>query len=248
MKKILLIAALCCSTAVFAQRVNVSTWTSTDMSKYDGQIKDIAMYRYMFQGWNTFCVPFSMTEGQINEAFGADCKVETLVGVEGNAHEINAYFKDVKHQGIEPNKPYLIYYNGESVNKHLLINAASVNASGVKSIEFSTADGSIVALAGTYNHKDGLQYYGIMAKDNSEAKFVAVQPGLNGFYPTRCFLSVNRGNEAKVNVIHGEPSGIKAIENTQLATDNVQYNLNGVRANKNYKGVVIQHGKKHIVK
>ena len=249
MKKILLLAAICCSTAVFAQRVNVSTWTNTDLSKYDGKVKDITMYRYMFQGWNTFCVPFSMTEEQINEAFGTDCKVETLVGVEGNANEINAYFNDVKRNGIEPNKPYIIYYSGESANKHLLVNRALVNASGVKTVEFETADGSVVALTGTLDHKDGLQYYGIMAKDNSESKFVAVQPGLNGFYPTRCYLSVNRGNEAKVNVLHGEPMGIKTIDNGQLTIDNSKtYNLNGVQVKSGYKGVIIQNGKKRIAK
>ncbi len=43
----------------------------------------------------------------------------------------------------------------------------------------------------------------------------------------------------------GETTGIKTIDNGQLTIDNSKtYNINGVRVNDNYKGIVIKNGKK----
>ena len=86
MKKILLIAVMfaAMTTANAENRLSISTWNSNKLEKFDRQQKDISMFRYVFTGWNTMCVPFDMTEEQINETFGNDCKVEALVGAEGN--------------------------------------------------------------------------------------------------------------------------------------------------------------------
>lgn len=45
-----------------------------------------------------------------------------------------------------------------------------------------------------------------------------------------------------------ETTGIRSIDNRQLTMDVPMYNLAGKRAKENYKGVVIQNGKKYIVK
>lgn len=48
--------------------------------------------------------------------------------------------------------------------------------------------------------------------------------------------------------IEGEATGIESINNSQLTTDNAKHNLQGVRVSDNYKGVVINNGKKYMVK
>ncbi len=54
---------------------------------------------------------------------------------------------------------------------------------------------------------------------------------------------------AKLDVTFGEPTGINTIDNEQSTIDNSKaYNLNGMRVNNSYKGIVIMNGKKYINK
>ena len=249
MKKIFLILAVCCfAVSTNAQkRISISTWNKTDLVKYDNQQKDVSMLRYMFNGWNTLCVPFDMTEQQIDEMFGSDCRVETLVGAEGTKNAVDVYFDDVKSKGIEANKPYLIYYTGESKYINIRLTDATIKAEGSRDLTFNTADGTIVALKGTYDHFDGVGTYGILAADNGSVKFVPVSANHNGLYPTRCSLTVMGGSDAKVTAHHGEPTGINVLKNDIMKL-NAKYNLNGMRVNDGTKGVIIENGKKRISK
>lgn len=251
MKKFLLLAAICCTTIAMAQsqqkRVVIDTWDRVDVADYDGQTKNIHMVRYMFNGWNTFCVPFSMTEQQINDVFGADCKVETLVGAEGNDNDVTIYFNDVKAEGIQANKPYLIYYTGETKYMTFRTENVVLDASGEENVSFSTKEGTNVALNSTYKHLTGTEFYGILAKDNAEVAFSPVSADLSGFYPTRCYLSVNGQNKANIIVKHGTPT---SIEGTIVVDENngKRYNVAGQQVNDSHKGVVIQNGKKYIAR
>ena len=51
------------SAAMMAQTkvLYLSSVEGTNVSQYDGQIRNVTMYRSMYKGWNTLSVPFSMT-------------------------------------------------------------------------------------------------------------------------------------------------------------------------------------------
>lgn len=252
MRKYLFLAFLCISTTVIAQkrelkRINIDTWNKIDVAAYDKQNKDVHMARYMFKGWNTLCIPFAINEAQIDSIFGKDCKVETLVGVEGDANNVTVYFDNAKTKGIEANKPYIVYYSGDS--KYISVNVPNVtiDASGEKSISFSSNDAD-VSFNGTLSYLDGKEYYGIYVKNNTDATFSPVDAELNGFYPTRCFLSVNGTNSAKVTIKHG-PTSIDSIVTSEEKNTNIRkYNISGQQVDASHKGVVIQNGKKYIAR
>ncbi|MDO5446350.1 MAG: hypothetical protein Q4F34_01050 [Prevotellaceae bacterium] len=249
MKKLLLIIAVCCiTTSVNAQkRILINTWNKSNIEQYNNLQKDVMMNRYMFNGWNTFCVPFDMTEQQIDEVFGSDCRVETMVGATGTSTAVNVYFDDVKSKGIEANKPYLIYYTGESKYLNIRLSDVTIKAEGMRELTFNTADGTAVTLKGADDHFDGLGSYGILAADNGSVNFVPVTPNLNGIYPTRCSLNVMGSNSAKVVAHHGEPSGIEALKEDILKI-NAKYNINGMKVKDGAKGIIIENGKKHVSK
>ena len=249
MKKIFTLIAVCCiAMSVNAQkRISISTWSKTDLVKYDNQTKDVSMLRYMFNGWNTFCVPFSMTERQIDEVFGNDCRVETLVGAEGTSAAVDVYFDDVKSKGIEANKPYLIYYTGESKYISIRLTDVKICADGSRDITFNTEDGTPVTFAGTFDHIDGVGTYGILAADNGSVNFAPVNANHNGLYPTRCNLTVMNASNAKVVSHHGTPTGINALKN-DIQRLNAKYNINGVKVNNDAKSIIIEKGKKYINK
>ena len=113
MKKslLLILVALMVNVAgiVNADTVVTNTVNPKDLSAYDGQTVDLTLYRYIYKGWNTICLPVSLTETEINEIFGADCRLETLVGVENNGTATKLNFKDVKRDGLKARTPYILY-------------------------------------------------------------------------------------------------------------------------------------------
>ena len=63
----------------------------------------------------------------------------------------------------------------------------------------------------------------------------------------KAVLAVSNANGAAPRFISfDEATGIEAIENAESTMQDAQYNLNGVRVNGNYKGIVIINGKKVI--
>ena len=244
MKKFLLysIFALTAVCANAQKNVYLSTLAGTDLNKYLGKNLTVIMNRHIFNGWNTICFPFSMTESEVNEVFGSDCILETLTEVTFNNSIVNLYFSDVKSKGIEANKPYILHYSGETTsipirleNKELLNTDNSILINGV-------------SFSGTQKHIDGLGYYGILAKDNQNATFVAVDKSLSGFYATRCYLNITSGSNCKVVTNH--LSGATNI--STITSDNTQnsevYNLSGQKVSNMNKGVNIVNGKKVLVK
>ena len=121
MKKLFLLAVLALGTlSINAQKnVYISTTSGTDVSKYVGQTVNVTIYRQVFNGWNTICLPFSMTSEEIDAAFGAGCKLETLTDVTYDNQNVTLNFSDVKKKGIEAGKPNLLAVN--DVNAFLSI-------------------------------------------------------------------------------------------------------------------------------
>lgn len=243
MKKSLIIAALALTSLSATAQVNayLNTYEGNDLAKYTGKTLTVSTSRYMFNGWNTVCLPFSMTENEVNEVFGSDCKLETLTGVSYDNATVRLDFADVKKSGIEANKPYILYYTGE--NKTVSIRLANK--------EIKDADNSIsingVKFTGTKKHIDGEGFYGILARDNKEASFVSVGTGTNGFYATRCFLDLGKGSN-KV-VITNHVSGATGIASLQANDQSGEvYNLAGQKTTGLNKGVNIVNGKKVLVK
>lgn len=259
MKKFYLLAVMAViSLSVSAQQtLNISTYSGSDLTKYEGLTKNVSLNRYMFQGWNTICLPISLTEAEVNEAFGSDCRLETLVGVENNGAEIILNFQDVKEGGIQANHPYIIYFNNETQNVRVSKENATIKNDNT-TVSFSDNQGITVTFAGTYKKHDSKGLYGILAKDNSESSFVNVDNYPNGFFATRCFITLSNGNSTTLKANHIKAGDITAINSVLASNERVDvYNVSGVKVGQNMsvndinnlnKGVYVIKGKKIAVK
>lgn len=258
MKKTLLIIAMALGiTSVNAQTVTLSTYTGTDVSKYDNEIRTVSASRYVFTGWNTISLPFALTTAQINETFGEDCKLEKLVGVESVGTQIKLNFQDCKAEGILPNTPYILHYTGEAGNKHIFAENATLLSAPARTA-FSDVNGISVNFAGAQLKKDAKGLYGILAKDNSEAAFVNVDHVTSGFYATRCYIELSNGNSTILTTNHISSKDITAINNVLKGNDKADvYNLSGVKVasklnatgvNALPAGVYVVNNKKVLVK
>ena len=259
MKKFYLIAMMALATmSVNAQqKVILSTYAGTSVEKYDGRECNVTVNRYMFTGWNTISLPFAVSESELNEIFGSDCRLEKLVGAEQESNGIRLDFQDCKSDGIEANVPYIIYYTGEAANKK--INKLATLTAGQAALTFDVrGSNETVTMACAQTHIDGIGFYGVLAVDNAEARFTPVDASKSGFYATRCYVKVSSGTDAMLRTNHlaaGELSSINAVAASNERVD--VYTISGVRVATNVRaselskmqsGVYVVNGQKVLVK
>lgn len=203
MKKFYLIAALSfCTAMAQALILNLSTYGGTDLQKYDGKTCDVSVNRYTITGWNTISLPFAVSEEVLNEVFGSDCRLERLVGVENDGTGMKLNFQNCKAGGIEPNIPYILYYSGETGTKKIFVKDALIVA-GESQISYNAqGTGEKVKMACAQKRLDADGLYGVLAKDNAEAKFVNTDAITTGFYATRCYVQLESGNTKTLTTNH----------------------------------------------
>lgn len=254
MKKFYLIAAMACMAlaANAQQKVTLSTYQGTDINKYDGKEVAVSVSRYVVTGWNTLSLPFAMTTDELNEAFGSDCRLERLVGVESNDAGIILNFQDCKASGIQPNTPYILHYTGENGSKR--ISKTTTLIQGASIVNFTdNRTGATVTMGGVPQKTDGAGLYGILARDNAEATFVSADDVTNGFYATRCFVQVSNGNKTPLLTHHIGEGEATSIYTVARAGEKVEvFNVSGVkvadRIDGLQPGVYVVKGRKVMVK
>ena len=178
-------------------------------------------------GYATACIPFNATVD------GATAYYVTIDGETATLNEI---------EGTIPAETGVILKGAEGTVTF------TESAETLANVDGNCLEGTVVE--GGKDFTDGTNEYYIFANDDNYG-------GL-GFYRkvtdkgTHCaqykaVLAVPAGlATAKSFFLFDETVGIEAIHNSQCRMQNTQYNLNGMRVNGNYKGIVIINGKKVI--
>ena len=259
MKKLLLTTAfaLGCICMNAQETLTLSTYNGTDLSKYTGKTLNVTANRYVFNGWNTISLPFSLTEAQVNETFGDDCKLERLVGVENDGQNIKLNFQACKSEGIKANIPYILYYTGTTGIKKIKAENALITDAPATITFTAEGTGETVTMSCAKHHIQASGLYGIWAKDNADAAFANVDGASNGFYATRCYIQLSNGNSTTLTTNHitGDITSISSIVKNGEKVD--VYNISGVKVankinayevNRLQKGIYVVKGKKVLVK
>ena len=216
--------------------------------------------------WQALYVPFSMTYD--------DWKYHFEVATINNFHEYTdedgktvkteLEVRLVKDHTLKPNHPYLIRAKEADKNKPQTINISSKKM--YKSEENSIVCSSVerkYTFTGTYQEMTGLKTKGYIFM--SGGKLCKAENDDIALSPQRWYLKIetldsqfedNSNAYAKamqfdIKVLDDEATGIDEITVTRTPLKNrseAVYNLNGMRVNDNYKGIVIKNGKKYVVK
>lgn len=249
--------AMCMATTATAQTVYLSTIGGTDLTRYDNKTLDVKATRQIFNGWNTICLPFSMTQSQMETLFGSDCQLEELVGIESTGSNIQLNFKACNSEGIKANKPYILHYNGVTEAKLIDVEGALIK-NAQASVSFTDAFGVKVSFCGAKKQIQDEKLYGILARDNSEASFVNLTGLSSSFYATRCYISVSGNTHPTLTINHigaDEATSINAVLRNGEKAD--VYNINGIRISSAATasqvetlpaGVYVVKGKKVVVR
>ncbi len=195
---------------------------------------DVVLTRTINAGnWSTIVLPFNMTAEQVTTTFGEGTKLAGIKDYTSNT------LNTEELTTITANVPCFI-----KVANYF----SSATISGV-TIKTGTPEKVIngnFKFAGVYTAgkiADGNYFL----KDNQMYK----STGKSNIKPFRAyFTGVPSDAKARLAFFDDETTGINAMDNEQLTIDNNApiFNLAGQRVSKNYKGVVIQNGKKYIQK
>lgn len=198
--------------------------------------------------WNTICLPFAMTEAQVKECFGDDAQLAdftnwsseeddagAIVGIELNFETATA---------IEANHPYIIYVS------------APIAEITVEGVTLEPEEEPVVQVGRKASERG--RFYGTytVTQVPEENLFLSGNKfwystgrttikGYRGYFELRDVLDAYyEGSEVKVHVfIDDEETGIQTLSNSPLKGENM-YNLAGQRVGRNYKGIIIENGRK----
>lgn len=192
--------------------------------------------------WNSFCVPFAISEDVIAEKFGAGTQICTFGSMNGNVMNF-AY-----STSIEAGKPYIVKPTQEVVNPSFT--GVNIEATAAKKVG---ADGYF--MQGIYSAKTDLATDGTNLFLGDGNKFykpagatTAKMKGLRAFFivPQGTNLAALRAN------IDGATTAIDELTTVvEQPTDNRIYNLQGQFVGTSFEGlhgVYVQNGKKVLVK
>lgn len=243
------------TTAIAKNRVKniYASSSKLDIELMQNSEQTIQLNRYFYAGYNTLCLPFSLTAEQV--AFAAkDLKVERLAGIRQEGATLNLYFVDCTDEGIQAGVPYLVF---SPTSQYLTVkNTDVLNFDPeLKAIRMTDDKGNIVTFGSSWNSMEKVGRYGIPAKqDVTPLESVLVRTEADKtFLPTRCgFTWVQQAASASdLKIQHAasdsEVTAILGVKQNQ-ATGSDSYDLQGRKISKNAKGLLIQDGKKTIVK
>lgn len=209
--------------------------------------------------WNAICLPFSMTEQQVRNAFGEDARIAEFKKVDESGKKAVASFGMHYYQLITAGKPCLI--KPSQVSDTYTISGVTIDAEKALTIVDSNKKFDFV---GTYarttmpanshflGSNDGKLYYITAGKDISGLK-AFLKPADNN---SGAKLSI--AFDSTVNDQDNNTTGIEAIKDyTEQDAANSSankgiYNINGQFMGTNPailpQGIYVKNGKKFIVK
>jgi phosphopantothenoylcysteine synthetase/decarboxylase len=247
MKKLLLALTMvtAMSTSAFAQGQVKNVYASTqklNVEQLQNTEKATQLNRYLFAGYNTLCVPMSLTAEQLG-----DVKVERFAGIRQEGNVLNLYFVECTSEGIQAGVPYLVYSPKAQYLRMKNSEALRVN-SELKAVRMNDGKGNTVTFSSNWEtvKKDGL--YGIPAQQNVtplESVLIRTQAD-KAFLPTRCGFSWDEqaSSASELCIVHATQAELTAIKNVSVQnTSGNAYDLSG-RKVTTAKGLRIQDGKK----
>ena len=213
--------------------------TSTD-AVVAGTYDNVTLKRTFAEGWNTVCLPFTISD------------VEAFFGVGAKALEFSSYangelgFTTVTT--LTASYPYVVYVPA-AITEDIKLTGITIASNDTDPWFTRKADANAVYFRGTYapvaagewtKHDEADIIYGFTT--DGHIMKAGANASIKGF---RAYFDISANVEVKALVFDGEViDGILEIVNGTLEADEAVYNLAGQRVQKMQKGINIINGKK----
>ena len=245
-----MMATAVCTTALAQNKVK-NVYASSEklnIEMLQNSDQTVQLNRYFFAGYNTLCLPMSVSAEQLG-----DVKVERFAGIQQEGDVLNLYFVECTNDGIQAGVPYLVY-SPKSQYLRIKNTDAMMIDNQLTAIHMNDGKGNMVTFGSSWEVSDKEGRYGIPAQQKVtplEAVLIKTTAEQK-FLPTRCGFTWDMQNATakELRIVHLAESEVTAIKNVTMmknADDNI-YDLNGRKVSQNSKGLLIQNGKKTVVK
>lgn len=212
----------------------------------------VTLDRYLYSGWNTFCVPFALTQTQLEEAYGSGAVAKYLSDVTTGAEGATLHFTPENGGGIEANKAYLLYLTAD-VMEAKTFSGVTLEPAGKCTTTVTAADGGDYTFQGilvpTTLATNDTQYF----LNSAGTAFVLPRADSSPMKATRAYIIVpTPAGSAQGRQYNFDFNGTTtAIDDVTVSgmEDGTWYTISGIRINRPAaKGVYIHNGRKVIVK
>lgn len=211
----------------------------------------ITLNRKVFKGWNTFCVPFALTQEQLEEAYGSGAVAKYLSGVTTDPEGATLHFTPETDGGIEANKAYLLYLAAD-VTEAKTFSGVTLKPAADCTTKVKADNGGEYTFQGilkpTTLTTDDTQYF----LNSLGTNFVLPSNSTSAMKATRAYITVPVSGSAQGRQYNFDFNGTTtAIDNVTVSgmEDGAWYTISGIRVNRPAaKGVYIHNGRKVIVK
>ena len=235
---------------VFAPHYDINASSGVIDIKKSG-LANITMLRSFKKGWNTVCLPFTITSYDLTGGDYSDYMGTTNAQSFVSSNQNSLTFDAVKDDQLEANIPYLVYFSEDLdyTDDSPFYYGGKVEATNPIPVEHNG-----FTFVGNYEASksmDGL--YGVA----SEGDVQKIMLGTAGStLPATCayFTTKNlNANGLRICFDGGEVTGINQVNGAQAQSAGAVYNLQGIKVsnrgtNNLPAGLYIMQGKKVIVK
>ncbi|MBO4551061.1 MAG: T9SS type A sorting domain-containing protein [Bacteroidaceae bacterium] len=186
---LLLLAAATICTSAFAQPRPKYVYTSSttlNVEALQNQAQPVVLTRTLFAGYNTICLPMSLSAEQLKAA-AKDVQIERLEMIRQEGSTLNMYFLDCTNEGIQAGVPYLIFSPTFQSLRANTQDASGISAE-LQSICKSDGAGNTVTFGSSWETIQVEGRYGIPAQQDTyilESVLIRTE-GDKAFLPTRC--------------------------------------------------------------
>lgn len=200
--------------------------------------------------WNTFCLPFSLTEEEIESQLGENAEVMELssFSVTGEDADQILHMSFTAAETIEAGKLYMVCLpEGKST---ITVEKKEINTTTAPNSHYD-GEGYTLDFVGTYTYLEGSKNeyvpYDTFIISSNKFLYVNSNAKLKGFRGYIKAVETSTGNPVKA-LSFGVVDPLTGISNVEIeGLNNVRiYNLQGQMMNKLQKGINIVNGKKVI--
>lgn len=208
--------------------------------------------------WNAICLPFSMTEQQVKNAFGEDARIAEFKKVDESGKKAVASFGMNYYQLITAGKPCLI--KPSQVNDTYTIKGVTINAEQALTIADSN---NLFDFVGTYASTTMPVNSHFLGSNDGKLYYITADKEISGL---KAFFQPVSTSNAKLSIafdstdndFDNNTTGIEAIKDymdqdaANSSANKGIYNINGQFMGTNPailpQGIYVKNGKKFIVK
>ena len=225
---------------------------SEAIAQADGKTMAVSMKRTLKAGgWNTFCMPCTVSGGNLSKVLGDDVQLKQLESssfIESTG-DMNLTFADAEEiQGaktIEAGKPYLVKVSQDVINP--LFISAEVHRE-VTNIETKCVDFLPVMLPTEMEGGDKSILFVTGGNKFTYPKNTSTMLGFRGFFKMKEEVAQN-AKSVNINFGDGLSTSIRLVTDDNLPEeDGSIYDLQGRKVVRPVKGLYIKNGKKIIMK